>query len=116
MILVTQFFSKSLRKLRSVSLSSIIEQAYRHKSWLDNLIEIWQVKGYPIMKGYLNAKKVRIVYVLQTKDGYYIPFYIVRKETKVWKNITKDTIPELVWDLEKVMLDIRNDDFEELEI
>lgn len=35
------------------------------------------------MKGYLNAKKVRIIYLLQTKDGYYIPFYIVRKETKV---------------------------------
>ncbi len=96
MILITKTFKKQIQKLGSIEISDIQKEVYKHSIGIENFIFLWTAKQSDVLKGYLNAKKVRIVLLFQKKWERYFPFYIVRKETKEGNNITKDSIPLLL--------------------
>ena len=88
MILITKTFEKELQKIKSVWFNEIKIEIDKHKSWL----EIWKLKNRKVLKWYLLHKKVRLLILFQEKNWNYLPFYIIKKETKFWKNITKNSI------------------------
>lgn len=111
MILITKTFEKLLNKIKSVSINEIKIEINKHNSWLDNFIKIWELKNRKILKWYLLHKKVRFLVLFQEKNWNYLPFYIVRKETKYWKNITKESIDILSWKLDNIFIDLENNDY-----
>ena len=115
MILVTKTFKKLLTKLKSVWMSEVQSEIAKHQSWLENFIEIWVLRNRKVLKWYLLHKKVRLLVLFQEKNGNYLPFYIVRKETKFWKNITKESLSELSRKLDNIFDDLGNNDYEIIE-
>jgi hypothetical protein len=115
MILVTKTFKKLLTKLKSVWMSEVQSEISKHQSWLENFIEIWVLRNRKVLKGYLLHKKVRLLVLFQEKNGNYLPFYIVKKETKFWKNITKESLNELSIKLDNTCNDLENNDYEIIE-
>ena len=115
MILITKTFEKLLAKIKSVWIDELKEEIRKHKSWLENFIEIWVLKNRKVLKWYLLHKKVRILVLFQEKNGNYLPFYIVRKETKFGKNITKDSLLDLSIKLDHVFVDLDNKDYKIVE-
>jgi len=111
MILITKTFEKLLYKIKSIWIDEIITEVNKHKNWLNNFIEIWEIKTRKILKWYLLHKKVRILILFKEKNSNYLPFYIVKKETKYWKNITKDSINHLSWKLDNIFNDLENNDY-----
>lgn len=83
MILITKTFEKLLNKLKSIGVDDIKLEINKHKSWLDNFIEIWILKNRKVLKWYLLHKKVRILILFQEKNWNYLPFYIVKNETNL---------------------------------
>jgi len=111
MILISKTFQKQLDKLKSVWILEIESEIKKHESWLENFIEIWNVRNRKVLKWYLLHKKVRLLVLYKVKNGNYLPFYIVRKETKFWKNITKDSLKQLSTTLDSIFLDLENNDY-----
>lgn len=111
MILITKTFEKLLDKIRSIWISEIKLEIDKHISWLENFIEIWTLKNRKVLKWYLLHKKVRILILFQEKNWNYLPFYIVKKETKYWKNITNDSLKLLSWKLDNIFEDLENNDY-----
>lgn len=111
MILITKTFEKLLNKIKSIWIDEIKSEIDKHKSGLENFIEIWELKNRKILKWYLLNKKVRILILFQERNWNYLPFYIVKKETKNWKNITKDSIELLSWKLDNIFNDLENNDY-----
>lgn len=111
MILITKSFEKLLDKIKSVWLGEIKLEINKHKSGLENFIEIGILKNRKVLKGYLLHKKVRILILFQEKNWNYLPFYIVRKETKFWKNITKDSLDDLSSKLDNIFNDLEKNDY-----
>lgn len=116
MILVTKTFKKLLIKLKSVWMGEIQSEISKHQSWLENFIEIWVLRNRKVLKWYLLHKKVRLLVLFQEKNGNYLPFYIVKKETKFWKNITKESLNELSVKLDNIFDDLENNDYEIIEL
>jgi len=112
MILITKTFKKSLTKIKSIWIDEIIIEINKHKSWLSNFIEIWLLKSRKVLNWYLLHKKVRILILFWEKNWNYLPFYIVKKETKNWKNITKDSLNWLYWNLDKIFEDLERNNFD----
>ncbi len=112
MILVTKTFKKLLTKLKSVWIHEIQFEIMKHQSWLENFIEIWTLKDRKVLKWYLLHKKVRLLVLFQEKNWNYLPFYIVKKETKFWKNIRKESLNELSIKLDNIFDDLENNDYE----
>lgn len=111
MILVTKTFEKLVEKIKSVWIDEIKVEIDKHRSWLNNFIEIWIIKNRKVLKWYLLHKKVRLLVLFGEKNWNYLPFYIVKKETKYWKNITKDSIIELSWKLDNIYDDLQNNNY-----
>ncbi len=111
MILITKTFEKLLAKIKSVWINEIKIEIDKHKSWLENFIELWEIKNRKVLKWYLLHKKVRILILFQEKNWNYLPFYIVKKETKDWKNITKESLDNLSWKLDNIFDDLENDNY-----
>ena len=111
MILITKTFEKLIDKIKSISINEIKAEIDKHKSWLDNFIEIWKLKNRKVLKWYLLHKKVRLLVLFQEKNWNYLPFYIVKKETKYWKNITKDSLSLLSWKLNNIFDDLENNNY-----
>ena len=112
MILITRTFQKLLDKIKSVTLKDITIEIQKHSLWLNNFKELWELKNRKVLKGYLLHKKVRLLVLFQEKNGNYLPFFIVKKETKLWKNITKDSLVLLKSKLDNIFEDLENNDFE----
>jgi hypothetical protein len=115
MILITKTFEKLLNKLKSVWINDIKLEIDKHQSWLENFIEIWVLKNRKVLKWYLLHKKVRILVLFQEKNWNYLPFYIVKKETKYWKNITNKSLELLSWKLDNIFEDLENNDYKIIE-
>jgi hypothetical protein len=115
MILITKTFEKLLYKIKSIWINEIKWEIIKHKSWLENFIEIWTLKNRKVLKWYLLHKKVRLLVLFQEKNGNYLPFYIVRKETKFWKNITKDSLTHLSIKLDNIFDDLEYNDYKIIE-
>jgi hypothetical protein len=111
MILISKTFEKQLTKLKSIWITEIQSEISKHSSWLENFIEMWTLKNRKILKWYLLHKKVRLLVLFQAKNGNYLPFYIVRKETRFWKNITKNSLKELSNILDNIFEDLENRDY-----
>jgi len=111
MILITNTFEKLLDKIKSVWINEIKKEIDKHKSWLKNFIEIWELKNRKVLKWYLLHKKIRLLVLFQEKNWNYFPFYIIKKETKFWKNITKKSINELSWKLDNIFDDLEKNDY-----
>lgn len=116
MILITKTFEKLLDKVKSVWIKEIKLEIYKHKSWLENFIEIWVLRNRKVLKWYLLHKKVRILVLFHEKNWKYLPFYIVRKETKFWKNITRDSLYELSVKLDNIFEDLENNNYKIIEL
>ena len=111
MILITKTFEKLLDKIKSIQINEIKIEIDKHKSGLNNFIEIWKLKNRKVLKWYLLHKKVRLLVLFQEKNWNYLPFYIVKKETKYWKNITKKSLNILSWKLDNIFEDLENNDY-----
>lgn len=106
MILITKTFEKLLLKIKSISIHDVILEINKHQNWLDNFKEIWVIKQRKVIKWYLLSKKIRIVILFQEKNWSYLPFYIVKKETKIWYNISKYSLSELESKLDNIFDDL----------
>jgi len=53
MILITKIFEKLLDKLKSVWVDEIKWEIEKHKSGLENFIEIWTLRNRKVLKWYL---------------------------------------------------------------
>lgn len=115
MILITDTFKKVLLKMKSVSLWDIKTEIWKHQSWNNNFIEIWSIKNRKVLKWYLLSKKVRFLVLFQEKNGNYLPFYIVKKETKDGRNISKDSLVTLEKKLDNIFDDLENKKYEIIE-
>ncbi|MDD2516556.1 MAG: hypothetical protein PHF46_03265 [Candidatus Gracilibacteria bacterium] len=89
MILITETFEKSLKKIRSVSINSVISEIKKHKKGLDIFVSLYKTGERTVLKGYLLSSKVRILILFHEKNGNYMPFALFKKETKDGYNITK---------------------------
>ena len=112
MILITDTFYKLLWKIKSVWIENIKTEILKHKLWNNNFVEIWYIKQRKVLKGYLLSKKVRFLVLFQEKNWKYLPFYIVKKETKEGWNITKDSLIDLEFKLDKIFEDLEAGRFE----
>ncbi len=108
MILITKTFDKLLVKIKSVSLDDVKIEINKHKNWIDNFKTIWVIKWRKVIKWYLLSKKVRLVVLFQEKNWTYLPFYIVKKETKEWYNISAYSLDDLHSKLDKIFDDLDN--------
>ena len=116
MILVTQTFQKALSKIKSVNFNDILSEIKKHSSGLQNFIEIWEIDTKKVLKWYLNSKKVRLVVLFKENNWNYFPFYIVKKETKQWYNISKQSLKLLEGELDKHYEDLEKWDFEKINL
>lgn len=82
MILITATFQKLLIKIKSISTENIKIEIEKHKSWLNNFIQIGTIDNRKVLKWYLLHKKVRLLILFQEKNWNYLPFYIVKKKQK----------------------------------
>jgi len=112
MILITKSFEKLLDKIKSINLWDIKLELNNHKLWLSNFIELWIIKNRKVLKWYLLHKKVRILILFQEKNWKYLPFFIVKKETKQWKNIRKESLNNLNNYIDKIFEDLENNNYE----
>ena len=112
MILITKTFQKLLDKIKSITLQDISIEIQKHSLWLNNFKELWELRNRKVLKGYLLHKKVRLLVLFQEKNGNYLPFFIVKKETKFWNNITKDSLVLLKSKLDNIFEDLENGNFE----
>ena len=116
MILISKTFKKDLWKIKSINISDIKLEIKKHDSWLDNFKCINKTDNSLILKWYLLSKKVRILIYFTRINWNYIPYYIVKKESKFWKNIRNEMIDLVEHKLEKAICDIDNKDFEIIEV
>jgi hypothetical protein len=108
MIIITDSFEKILLKIKSVWIDEIRQEIYKHKNWLNNFKLIWTIKGRKVLKGYMLSKKIRIVVLFKESNWYYLPFYIAKKETKDWYNISKYSLQDLNDRLVIIFEDLEN--------
>lgn len=106
MILITDTFSKLLSKIKSVSLDDVKNEIQKHKNWLDNFKSIWILRNRKVLKWYLLSKKVRLAVLFQEKNGNYLPFYVVKKETKEGFNISRYSVQDLDAKLDSIFADL----------
>lgn len=106
MILITETFEKLLLKVKSISLKDVELEINKHKSWLNNFKRIGELRNRTVIKWYLLSKKVRLVVLFQENNWNYLPFYVAKKETKDWFNISKDSLKELENKLDNVFFDL----------
>lgn len=111
MILITDTFQKNLDKIKSISLENIVSEIQKHQKWLQNFIEIWNIWHRKIMKWYLLSKKVRLVVLFQEKNGKYLPFYVVKKETKDGFNISKYSLDDVEKKLDWIFQDLETGNY-----
>jgi len=112
MILITSTFNKLLSKIKSVSIDDIRLEINKHNNWIGNFKAIWIVNWRKIIKWYLLSKKVRLVVLFQEKNKNYLPFYIVKKETKDWYNISKYNLSDLISKLDNIFNDLEKWEYE----
>lgn len=108
MIFITENFLKLLEKLKSVKLEDVLIEIEKNKIWLNNFKLIEKGNDYFIFKWYLLSKKVRFLIYFEHYEWGYTPFYIVKKETKSWKNISKENIDDFQNYLIKSIEDLKN--------
>jgi len=112
MILISKSFEKDLLKIKSISINDVNIEIKKHNSWLKNLKIIKKSKIWITFKWYLLSKKVRVLIYFTCINNNYIPYYIVKKETKVWKNIRNEMLDSIESKLDKCIYDIENENFE----
>lgn len=115
MILITDSFKKLLWKIKSVWIENIKIEIWKHKSGNNNFIENWYIRERKVLKWYLLSKKIRLLILFQEKNWKYLPFYVVKKETKDGWNITKDSLQDLEDKLDKIFKDLETGRFEIIE-
>ena len=106
---------KLLSKIKSIHIDDIILEINKHQKWLDNFKNIWELKNRKVLKLYLLSKKVRFVVLFQEKNWNYIPFYIVKKETKNWFNISSSSLDMLNFKLDNIINDLEKSDYKIIE-
>lgn len=115
-IIFTYSFKKNLLKLWNINENDIINLVKKYPN-TRNLITIESINTSKILKWYLYSKKIRILILFEYIKWKFIPVSIMKKETSKWKNIMKDNYIELFWnDIDKVIIDYDNNNFEEVEI
>ncbi len=113
-IIFTDSFNKKLLQLWSISNKDIINLIKKYPN-TNNLVVIDNINTSKIIKGYLFSKKIRILILFEYIKWKFIPVSIVRKESPKWKNIVKSNYIELFWnDIDKVIADIDNNNWEEI--
>lgn len=108
MILITSTFEKLVSKIKSISINDVKIEIDKHKNWLDNFKLIWNLRSRKVIKWYLLSKKVRLVVLFQENNWNYLPFYIVKKETKDWFNVSKYSLEDLNSKLDNIFEDLDN--------
>lgn len=112
-IILTKSFQKQLIKFKSISKKQIVSEIKKHISGLDILVDIYSpAPNLKVLKGYLSNKKIRVVVMLVVKQKQYVPFFLVKKESKQGWNISKHSEKSLENYILKVIEDIKNKNFD----
>lgn len=106
MIIITETFEKLLSKIKSVWLDEVRLEIDKHEKGLDNFKTIGILKNRKVLKWYLLSKKVRLVVLFQENNGNYLPFYVVKKETKDGYNVSKYSLEDLNSKLDNIFNDL----------
>lgn len=106
MILITATFEKLVSKIKSISLNDVKLEIEKHKNWLNNFKVIWTLRSRTVIKWYLLSKKVRLIVLFQENNWSYLPFYVVKKETKDWFNISKYSLEDMNRKLDNIYDDL----------
>lgn len=111
-ILFCTSFLKSLKKIRSIDTNDICALLTKYPNTTE--IKIIDKYGeYEILKCYLSGKRVRVIVFVTIAKGKYVPFAVVKKESKKGRNITKDNYIELFsGDITRVLKDVRESNYE----
>lgn len=102
-ILITKSFNYYLDKFR-IDKGVIIKEYIKIKnSW--ECMKIWTYDDFIICKWYILWKEKRLLTLIE-KDNYIIPVIILKKESKQWWNIRKETVID---DFKTDFIKVRND-------
>lgn len=102
-ILITKTFNYYLEKFR-IDKEIIVKEYVKIKNSKE-CIKIWTYGDFIICKWYLLWKEKRLITLIE-KDNYIIPVIIIKKESRQWWNIRKETV---INDFKTDFIKIRND-------
>lgn len=105
-ILITKTFNSYLDKFK-VDKEIVIKEYIKIKnSW--TCLKLGTYDDFIICKWYLFWKEKRLITLIE-KDNYIIPVIILKKESKQWWNIRKETVmSDFKTDFIKVINDLEN--------
>lgn len=117
MIVAAASFLKSLAKLRSVAWDSVASEIGKHARGVENFVDLGVVAGRRVLKGYLNAGRVRLVVLLQESRGTYVPCFVAKKESADGFNVTRRDLEGFLGDaVDRVAADVAAGRYELREI
>lgn len=90
MIIITETFEKSFKKFKWVFLTDLLTEIKKHNDGLNNFKRVWELGWNPVLKWYLQSKNIRVLVLFQFHKWHYLPFYIIKKVSKHWYNISKN--------------------------
>jgi len=115
-VLFTASFLKDLNKNRSINKKDILSllKKYPHTK---SILRIDAFEGNEVLKCYFLKKRIRALILLSKVKETFVPVSVIMKETHKGKNISKETYIDLFsQDILKIMKEIDNDDYDEIDI
>jgi len=106
-IIITNHFKKNLDKIK-IDEEIIIKEISKYPKGI-SYIDLWEWQGFNIYKDYLDSKKKRLITLVKVWK-YFFPIIVVKKETRLGKNIYRENIiTDFNQHFYKVMEDFKND-------
>lgn len=90
-----------------------MEALKKYQKGLSGTLTLFSLENGKVLKTYLMSKKVRMITFFRSPQGVYVPVWILRKETKMGMNITKDDESYIMRKIDHHIEDIMNGDFKE---
>jgi len=114
-ILIVHSFKKQVRHPRL--LEFVFAEIRKHASGGKNLIDLFSpYPDYKVLKAYLASNKVRAAILLKISKSLYIPFCILKKESREGRNLSRHSEDFLWPKIVKVQQEIANGRYTEYEL
>jgi len=115
-IYLADSFKKDVKSRREL-LKKIIREIEKFFRGSNNLVDLYSpAEDLKVLKAYLDSGKIRVAILLRVSKDIYIPFCIVKKESKIGWNLSKHSENILINKIIKVQRDIENKEYEEINI
>lgn len=114
-ILVVHSFQKQIRYPKL--LEFVFAEIRKHASGGKNLVDLFSpYPDYKVLKAYLDSNKIRAAILLKISASLYIPFCILKKESREGRNLSKHSEDFLWPKIVKIQQEIVNGRYTEYEI